>query len=190
MQINDKSALRRYFRDVRKNMPQQEREELSRRIERSFLDSSLYKNTSAVLIYVSSPIEVDTNGLIENCFRDGKRVLVPRCLTGGNVMEFCEIDSFDMRISGAFGISEPDSSVKAAAEIPDDSVCVTPGLAFDKSGHRLGFGKGFYDRFLADYKGIAAGLCYENGLCDCVFHEEHDIAVDMLFTEKDVYVFG
>ena len=69
----------------------------------------------------------------------------------------------------------------------DNTLCIVPALSYDKDGYRLGFGMGFYDRFLADYNGMKLGLCYDNCMSESFWHDGYDISVDKVFTDKDIY---
>ena len=98
-------------------------------------------------------------------------------------MKFIKINSLSDLQPGAYGILEP----KDGEEITDftDSVCITPALSFDEKGYRLGYGGGYYDRFLADYTGVSVGICYEEFIGGIVT-EEYDLPVDIVVTEEDI----
>ena len=85
-------------------------------------------------------------------------------------------------MKGAFSVYEPDSA--ELADINEIDVVIVPGVAFDKSGTRIGFGKGCYDRFLKQISSVKIGFCYEFQICDKIIADEHDINMDYLVTEK------
>ena len=93
--------------------------------------------------------------------------------------------TYDLK-KGRFGIFEPDESCEKYC-VFDNALCIVPALSYDKDGYRLGFGMGFYDRFLADYNGIKLGLCYDNCMSESFCHDGYDISVDKVFTDKDIY---
>ncbi|MEG2597572.1 MAG: 5-formyltetrahydrofolate cyclo-ligase, partial [Oscillospiraceae bacterium] len=111
---------------------------------------------------------------------------VPRCTPGKIDMKFYVIDSFNRLTAGAFGVLEP--SPAQCAELRDfkGSVCVLPGLGFDLQGFRLGYGKGYYDRFLSKYTGKNIGVCYNVCLKTLLPHGRYDKMINILVTEKFV----
>ena len=189
MQINEsKKLMRAKYKSIRTSISTDEKNKLCRKISQAFLVSNIYKNSDSVFIYVSSEIEVDTHLIISFCFADKKNVYVPRCIKGTSFMKFYEITSFDDLETGAYGILEPKNHC-LPAEISCKGICVVPALAYDLNGYRLGFGKGYYDRFLCGFTGKKIGLCYESCICSSLPHDEYDIVVDMLISDERIYVF-
>jgi 5-formyltetrahydrofolate cyclo-ligase len=87
---------------------------------------------------------------------------------------------------GNFGIFEPNENCELA--FPNqNTLCIVPAVAFSRDGHRIGYGRGFYDRFLADFKGVSAGFSYSSLVCDGILHEDHDVPLDMIITESEVH---
>lgn len=134
-----------------------------------------------VFTYVSTEIEVDTILFIEAMLSFGKTVAVPRC--EGKEMRFYAIDSLADLDTGAYGIPEP----KGTEEITDyrRSVCITPALSFNEKGFRMGYGGGYYDRFLSEYTGRTIGICYEEFIGD-IITEEYDLPVNIVVTEEKI----
>lgn len=184
--MTDKKQLREHFRQLR-TAAVHDREQLVRdeMIADRFTKSEAYLSCEKLLIYISGEIEVDTTSIIEDAFSKGKTVLVPRCVKGTNIMEFYRINSFDDLDTGSYGILEPDKKCEKYDGF-DNSVCVVPGLSFDLRGYRLGFGKGFYDRFLTEHDIPAIGLCYENCISETLPAESHDVSVDCIVTQDRV----
>lgn len=189
MQIEDKKQLRKAFKQQRKDISSDLKLKLDKRIAYRFLESKLYKNCDELLIYVSFDIEVCTHKIIETALKE-KKVYCPRCVPGTNIIEFFSIKSKNDLVSGSYGILEPKHDISPQNLFSDKSVCVVPGLSFDSRGYRLGFGKGYYDRFLSDFNGAKVGVCYESFLCEHLPSDDYDISVGYLITEKDVYDFG
>lgn len=186
MQISEqKKALRTKCKEKRKNEVQ--KEEKDRLILNSFKSSDVYKNNDVFFVYVSTKIEVGTHELIRQMLSDGKKVACPVSNTADCSMEFYYISSFDDLKVGAYNILEPDAKLCKKAEPKDGQVCVVPGLAFDKTGARLGFGKGYYDRFLCKSKMQRCALCFQNCIEQKVPCDEFDIKVDFIFTEEKIY---
>ena len=92
----------------------------------------------------------------------------------------------EIKFQSARGIFEPDERCEKYC-VFDNALCIVPALSYDKDGYRLGFGMGFYDRFLADYNGMKLGLCYDNCMSESFCHDGYDISVDKVFTDKDIY---
>jgi 5-formyltetrahydrofolate cyclo-ligase len=143
-----------------------------------------YANAQIVFTYVSKPIEVDTTELIRSALKSGKKVAVPLCIPETYGMEFYEINSLDELSSGTYGVLEPDPSRSRRVENQKNSICIVPGLSFDSQGYRLGYGKGYYDRFLSGFVGTTVGLCYAKCMKWNLPHGYYDQPVDLLITEK------
>lgn len=182
MLINDKKALRRHYKTVRNSIGSAEKAAMDKRIFSSFFASEYFSNFSTFLIYVSCGSEADTHRIIDFITKSGKRVAVPYCQ--GSSMTFYEISSFNDLTEGAFGI--PTVDISKATEISDfsSSLCVVPALAFDASGNRLGYGGGYYDRFLSVNNLPTLGLCYEKCIASQIPAESFDIKIDCILTEN------
>ncbi len=181
----DKKALRRELRLKRSEMPAKLRLSLSERIADRLISSEMYKNCDTVLCFVSTDIEVDTLKIINTALSDGKRVAVPRCIIWTHDMEFGVIGSVSELVHGFHDILEPPFGCELT-DGGENSICVVPGLAFDERGYRLGFGGGYYDRFLSDFRGVSCGVCFDSYLVKLLPCEDCDIPVDKLITEERI----
>ncbi len=183
----EKQRLREERLAAREVLSEQERSVLDDRITQKLLKTSEYAETTTVLTYVSVSSEVSTRMFIESALRDGKTVAVPRCLPG-HCLEFVAITSLDQLIAAPFGLLEPPKELPALAEKQmDASICIVPALLVDTKGYRLGYGAGFYDRFLSTYSGKKICLAYQQNLSqEMLPHTAFDVAVDMVITESDV----
>jgi 5-formyltetrahydrofolate cyclo-ligase len=132
------------------------------------------------LTYISTESEIDTRELISRCFALEKTVAVPR-ITAGEIV-FYEIKSLNETGKSKFGILEPVKSTKKA-QINNSTFCVVPALACNGNGFRLGYGGGFYDRFLSSFSGFSAALCYSYNIIEIPV-EAYDRAVDIVITER------
>ncbi len=179
-----KDRLRKNYREKRLSFRPEQKEQYDRDILKNVISLYQYKNSSLVLTYVSKDIEVDTLKLIKKALEDGKQVAVPKCIDGTRSMEFYYITGFDMLESGTFGVLEPMTDVCKRVEEFKNSMCIVPGMAFDSDGYRLGYGKGYYDRFLLNYEGAAVGLCYSCCVKWSLPRGRFDKAVDVLVTES------
>ena len=182
----EKHELRSHFKRIRAKLEKSNKEELDLKLAERFLTSEQYIGCRVLFAYVSTPIEVDTSVIISSALADGKKVAVPKCDRDGN-MEFYYITELSQLRKGMFSIMEPDVECCKKVKNYDNAVCLVPALSYDKSGSRLGFGKGCYDRFLSDFSGKKVGLIYECCICDVLPTESHDLPVDAVITEKEIY---
>lgn len=186
MHMTDKSTLRKEYLRLRREMS--DKEERDRRIFEHLVSLACVQKADLILAYASSPIEVDTRRFIEYTLRKGKKLALPVCSDGSNEMSFYLIESIDCLVPGKYkGIPEPDKSKCKKARLTNDTVCIVPGLSFSKDGYRLGFGKGYYDRFLSENKLLTVGLCYDECVRENLPFDKHDQAVSVLVTENEIY---
>lgn len=186
MYMKDKSTLRKEYLRIRRNL--KDKQEKDERIFENLLSLSCVQNAGLLLVYASSPIEVDTRRFIEYTLRKGKKLALPVCADTSNEMSFYGIDGFDCLVPGKYkDIPEPDKTKCKKVQPGKNTVCIVPGLSFDKSGYRLGFGKGYYDRFLGENPVCTVGICYEECLRENLPFDEHDKTVSVIVTEKEIY---
>lgn len=180
-----KQELRLTCRERRKNMAPDEKLQLDKAISDNVRRLKEYRPARTLLIYMSTPIEVDTVQIIKNAWADGKRVAVPRCIPDSRDMEFHYIDSFDCLSPGTFSVLEPSPDLPI---VTDFSGClmIVPGMQFDMKGYRIGYGKGYYDRYMVRFTGISAGICYSQELKPFMYHGRYDRQVDIVVTDKRI----
>lgn len=179
-----KINLRARYRRFRENLEIEQKRKLDSAIQARFLALPEYARADTILIYVSKPIEVDTLALIQAAFSNHKKVAVPRCVPNTYEMEFYYIESLDDLEKGAFGVLEPKPETCKLFKSAKKALCIVPGLSFDAQGYRLGYGKGYYDRFLNKFSGATAGICYMGCVQWNLPHGYYDRPVDVLITEK------
>lgn len=183
----EKQRLREERLAAREALSEQERSVLDDRITQKLLAASKYAEATTVLTYVSVLSEVSTRMFIEYALRDGKTVAVPRCLPG-HCLEFVAIASLEQLVAASFNLLEPAKELPAVTEDQkNNSICIVPALLVDAKGYRLGYGAGFYDRFLSTYPGKKICLAYQQNLSRTMLpHTALDVAVDMVITESEV----
>jgi 5-formyltetrahydrofolate cyclo-ligase len=152
-------------------------------ILKNLLSLKEFKEADLILTYISKENEISTLDFINQCFILKKRVAAP--LTGVDEIEFREFENLSDTEMGKFGIREPLKTCKLA-QISKGTFCVVPALACNKRGFRLGYGKGYYDRFLNSFSGTSAVLCYEENIIEIPV-ENHDRAADIIITEGGVF---
>lgn len=178
-----KTELRSGFRSKRSEMPEHIKLNMDSEIQSRFLTLRQYAKCDTVFTYVSKDLEVDTYAIIRAAWANGKKVAVPKCIEDSK-MDFYYIESMDDLEDGAFGVREP--IVDKCKKVSDLSkgLCIVPGLSFDAEGYRLGYGKGYYDRFLSKFGGETVGLCYSNCIKWKLPHGKYDRAVDVIVTDR------
>ena len=174
----DKKEMRAMIRAKKRAMTEAQIVSASARLGEQFRSCGLYKNAKTIYGYLPYNQEVRTVPMLEQALRDGKRVAVPKCY--GQEMRFIYINDFVAEVApGYANIPEP----IADSPIADDptALVLMPGLAFDPQGHRIGYGGGFYDRFLADEPDHPTlALCYGFQMVEHLQTEEFDIPVDQV----------
>lgn len=184
-----KSALRAKHKINRRSMDKKDKSIKDFKIFQNFILSDLFLKSDVILTYVSSEIEVDTREIIEYSLNMRKRVAVPVSISQDFSLDFYFINSMRDLHVGNFSILEPNINICELCDINKLSnfLCIVPGLAFDFSGHRVGYGKGYYDRFLHKYKcSKTVGFCYETDLIKAVNKSQYDIPVSSILTEKRI----
>lgn len=185
-----KAQVRDQYREMREQLPASERAALDLKISEKFTDSVTFRHADTILLYASFGSEVDTCAIFDLAIQRGKRVAYPKCLEGRK-MAFFYVQDRSVLQAGGFGIPEPPTSCeKWMPDARAHTVCIVPAIVYDREGYRIGYGKGYYDRFLTEYQGASAGLCYESHLLKGVPRGMYDKHVDMLFTEKRICVIG
>ncbi len=158
----------------------------SRVIQGKLFGSGIFKKARGLCIYVSLPAEVDTWPIIAKCLRSGKKVLAPLADPRTKQLKFYEIRNpkADLK-KGAYGILEPKPAMTRLASFREADLVIVPGVAFDKRGHRLGRGAGYYDRFLEkiDKKVHTVGLAFSFQIVAKLPAEKHDQKLDRVITD-------
>ena len=171
----DKKELRRTIRERKRAMTEEEIVSRSKKLGELFAQSEAYKAAKTIYGYLPYNQEVRTVPMLEQALKDGKRVAVPKVY--GDEMKFLYLDDLSQVEKGYAGIPEPIADEPVADD--DTALVLMPGLAFDPSGHRIGYGGGFYDKFLAaEPNHPTLALCYEFQMLPELHTEEHDIPVD------------
>ena len=172
----DKKELRVLIRQRKRQLTESRRQELSFAINSLLLQHPHVAGAEVVMLYSPLPDEVDTRLLIEKLHTTGKTIVLP-AVTGDGIMETRIYEGAESLSIGAYGISEPTGS--AYTDYAKIDVAIVPGMAFDNKKHRLGRGKGYYDRFLADKPHIyKIGVCFDFQLVDEVPSGKYDICMD------------
>ncbi len=182
----DKVTLRGILLQKRAEFSREQRKEMDRDIAVGLMNSPLFKKASMLLIYAPLENEINLLPLAHVARKRGIPVAFPRCDRETNSMQFHFLPEGQKLLPGAYGIPEP--PVDAPLCIPDKhALCIVPALSYDLAGNRIGYGKGYYDRYLSTFPGVTVGAAYAKMLLKNVPIEAHDLPVDWLFTERGVY---
>lgn len=178
-----KKTLRAQFARLRDGMDSALREQQSVQICANILRSDAYARADSVLLYAASGSELDLSAVAADAWQKGKVVAYPRCLDKAGSMAFFVVHSPDDLTLGSFGLLEPHDACPVW-QGGGRALCIVPALAVDPKGHRLGYGKGYYDRFLADFDGVTVCAAYDACVSDNLPHGEYDIPVQFIITRK------
>ena len=183
--IEEKKRLRALLKERRAALDTAQKKEWDSAIVEQIAASEQYRRASAILLYAPLSGEINLLPLARLARKDGKAIAFPRCDTSSCTITFYRLEQRERLVAGAYGIFEPPATA-APCEPDETTLCILPALSFDPRGARLGYGKGYYDRFLKDFPGVAVGAVYQSMILKHVPTEAHDHCVSMLFTEKGV----
>jgi len=142
-----------------------------------------YKDAKKILVYVSAKDEVSTHSLIKDALAEGRQLYAPKIQ--GETLAICPLNTWEDLRPGTFGILEP-YEIANPAEPEEMDLIIVPGLAFDSRGHRIGYGKGHYDRLLKSTRGYKVGLAFAEQMLETVPDETHDVPLDLIITDKSL----
>lgn len=186
-----KSVQRRSFLELRRAIPAEERSRQSIKICGILTELPQYKTAKSIFMYLSVRSEAETDYILSDALKKGKRVSVPLCIFKGeifkgkqfeeNVMLPIEITSEKQLEYGAYHIREPKRHLADNGSLKileNTELAVIPGVAFDKNCSRMGMGGGYYDRYLSNYKGFKVGLAYTQCIAEKIITDSFDRAMD------------
>ena len=185
-----KQEVRKEILSYRNQMTHDEVMDRSRQIIQRVLKTPEYEEADNVLLYADYCHEVMTRELFEDAILRKKRVYFPKSYGEDCHMEFYQVISVKQLEAGYKGIREPaaDESLRYRFRTQEDTLMILPGVAFGTDGYRIGYGKGFYDRYLQDKAQITRmGLAFSNQITEPFIHEEHDRKMDKIVTEEIIY---
>lgn len=187
--FEQKQALRRQYRALRASFSETERAVWNSALANRLFSLLAYGVAKVLLLYYPVKEEPDLLPIARRALADGKRIAFPISMETDCTLRFGCVNSPEELIPGAYGIPEPPHNAPLLGKNDfSHSLCLVPGLIFDEKGFRLGYGKGYYDRFLAEFDGVCVGLVYHSLLVPSLPVEETDQAVQLIITEKEVRV--
>lgn len=182
----EKKEIRKKILEYRETIDVNERQRWDEIIFNRLINSELYKGASTIFTFASFKSEVDTHKIIEYAINDKKTICVPKIESKEKGIEIFKIEGFNQLKKGYFGILEPIESCPPV-DSNDLDLILMPGVAFDRSGGRLGYGAAFYDRFLSNMnkKVRKIAIAYHFQVLQDIPMYEHDVRIDGIITEEE-----
>ena len=175
-----KSELRKQVLQEMKAIPREQKQAMDQALTERFLKHPFYQEANTIATYLSFPHEFQTQGLIEQALKDGKKVLIPKTYPKGR-MDFVVYD-LQQLVKTSFGLLEPQGNLEVVAASQIDLIHV-PGLAFTMEGYRIGYGGGYYDRYLEHFSGHTLSTIYPCQVQQFM-PENHDIPVQEVLIDE------
>ncbi len=189
MTVSSKSELRSKFKNIRNSIMQNQRVLKSKVISDKLIEIIRRKKYTNIFIYNSFSSEVMTGDIISKLVAEKINVYLPICNIHNETMKAAKYNSTDVYTENIYGIKE---SSNHFIEMPNRlDLIVAPGIVFDKKGNRIGYGKGYYDKFIKslNYKPVIIGLCYSEQIYHEVLNADlHDEKMDMIITDMDIFI--
>lgn len=185
-----KNAIRAEYKEIRRAMDKDVRAAKDRRICEYAVGLVSFRYAEYVLLYAAMEDEIDIYSIAEAALDRGKKIAFPRCNKESHTMTYHIVSSIDDLSPDSYGIKEPspDLPVYDPENDTGSAICFVPGLVYDKAGFRVGYGKGFYDRFLSSFKGSSVGVVYSDHILPAVPRGRFDMSVNILLSEKGVKI--
>lgn len=182
-----KKALRMKMIHLLKHLDVTEKENIEKQLFHHLTASSLWENAQMIGITMSRSFEWNTRPLIELAWEQNKKIAIPRCVSETKTMVFHELHHFSELTKGYGNIEEPDVLRTSIVEKEAIDLLIVPGLVFNTSGYRIGFGGGYYDRFLSNFSKRTVGLISTKQLNESIPIDEYDIPVQYIVTETGLF---
>ncbi|PKG25731.1 5-formyltetrahydrofolate cyclo-ligase [Niallia nealsonii] len=183
-----KYIVRKQIKEKLSILTKEQHIKLSQEIAEKLFADPLFIQANSIGVTISNFPEVDTYEIIRRAWELGKTVSVPKCLPKTKGMAFRKLTSFDQLETVYSGLQEPIEKATEETASREIDLLIVPGLGFTKEGFRLGFGGGYYDRYLMNYVGKTLSLAFEKQLMADLPIEAHDLPVDKMITNKGVYI--
>ncbi|AFS77214.1 5-formyltetrahydrofolate cyclo-ligase [Gottschalkia acidurici 9a] len=192
MSFLDKKAIRKRMLNIRQQMNRDKVESLSKEIKLKLMKLPIYQKSKTIMLYLSFGNEVDSYELIKACLESGKKVVVPFCVKKDMKIIPTEIKSLDIPLrTHDMGYMEIEEEFVDPVSADEIDLIILPGIAFDKKCYRIGFGAGYYDRFLGELNfGIPTiGVAYDFQIIESFLEmESHDVPLDYVITESRIII--
>lgn len=183
----EKMILRNKILNIRNNLRLEDKIKLEEKIYNKLFNNEIFKKAKNIFIYISFGTEINTKPIIEKALEENKNIYIPKIYKTDRSMKAIKLNSFKELKENSIGILEPIQDGEYIDKKKIDLIIV-PGVVFDKEGNRIGYGGGYYDRYLSDIKEVSnkIALAYELQVLDFIGEEKHDIKVDYIITEEKI----
>lgn len=185
--MKEKGTLREEMKKILGSMDKSSHASKSKEIQDKLFATKEWKTSQTIAVTISRFPEVDTETIIMRAWDEGKKVAVPKCFPNNKSMEFYFLENFNQLESVYFGLKEPIITEVEICSKDKLEFILVPGLIFDEEGYRVGFGGGYYDRYLVDYTGPKVALAFTEQLVKKVPIDHYDIPVHKIVTNEVVY---
>lgn len=184
----EKERLRKEFLALRAEIPQNEKTDAEKAINARFLSLASFRFADTVLLYHPIKGEPDVLPIFDAAVKAGKKVAFPRCISESCTMVYHYVSDLSELEHGSYGIHEPspDADIYVPSRDKHD-LMIVPAVSFDTEGYRIGYGKGYYDRYLNDFGGTTVGITFHRFLKQSLPRGRYDKAVDLILTEKGAF---
>jgi 5-formyltetrahydrofolate cyclo-ligase len=182
-----KKEFRKQMKEKLTQLSKEIYEVKSQRIAEKLFETEEWKMADTIGITISIPPEVNTYRIIEKAWSEQKRVAVPKCVPESRQLDFYYIQQFEHVEKGYFGLFEPNIEKVQKADIENIDLLFIPGLAYTVTGCRLGFGGGYYDRYLPNFPNHTVVLAFQEQIVDHLPIEKHDYKVKKIITDQSIY---
>lgn len=182
----DKDLIRHKVLHQLKQLNREERSKIESQLLNKLTNMNEWSKAKSIAITMSMGAEWKTQPIIEKAWAEGKRVAIPKSIHDTKELHYYIITSFTQVETGYYGIEEPDPNQASRVFKDDFDLVIVPGVAFMKNGYRIGFGGGYYDRFLSDYRGPTVSLVDDLQLVERFPVEAYDVPVDKLVMPKQI----
>lgn len=172
--------------ELLKNISERERKVIEKKLAKHLIKSNIWKRASIIGTTIAQGVEWDTKPIIEEAWRQGKRVCVPKCDPQKKQLNFYQLQDYDQLEVVYYKLLEPKPDKTKQVKKSQIDLLIVPGIVFDKQGFRIGFGGGYYDRFLSDFSNENVSLVSRLQLKDHVPSETYDIPVKHIITENGI----
>lgn len=163
-----------------------ERQDISNQIQQQLFQSDLWRDAQTIGVYLSVGNEWDTREIVKRALEEGRDVVIPKTFPDTKEMVFYQITDLSQTVKGPFNLEEPDTIHTEPVDKDRIDLLIVPGLVFTKNGYRIGFGGGYYDRFLADFIRPTVSILHSSQIIDTFGVEHFDIPVNYYITEKEM----
>lgn len=182
----DKKELRKFYSQKRDLLSENEIYNRSLNVCKIFFETDIYKNSEKIFTYINYKSEFNTTIIVKKAFEDNKRVFVPVMSGKAHEMFFVEIEDFSELSKNKFGILEPKLIFEKVLKSDNKTTIVVPALAYSRNGFRLGYGGGFYDKYLSENNSLCnIGLAFDFQITSDIVHNELDVPIDLIISENE-----